>query len=52
MQDIKLFLKRFGSNIIYSNGLIDPYSQMRYEYSFLIYVNLIATRSIDDRSHV
>uniref|UniRef100_A0A7N0UQQ9 Lysosomal Pro-X carboxypeptidase n=1 Tax=Kalanchoe fedtschenkoi TaxID=63787 RepID=A0A7N0UQQ9_KALFE len=25
-QDIKLVLKRFGSNIIFSNGLIDPYS--------------------------
>ncbi|ESQ50148.1 hypothetical protein EUTSA_v10001967mg [Eutrema salsugineum] len=25
-QDIKLILKRFGSNIIFSNGLSDPYS--------------------------
>ncbi|CAJ2659662.1 unnamed protein product [Trifolium pratense] len=25
-QDIKLILKRFGSNIIFSNGLKDPYS--------------------------
>ncbi|CAN6849124.1 unnamed protein product [Brassica oleracea] len=26
IQDIKLILRRFGSNIIFSNGLADPYS--------------------------
>ncbi|KAJ4907980.1 hypothetical protein Rs2_11638 [Raphanus sativus] len=26
IQDVKLILQRFGSNIIFSNGLLDPYS--------------------------
>ncbi|CAH2072131.1 unnamed protein product [Thlaspi arvense] len=26
IQDVKLILRRFGSNIIFSNGLVDPYS--------------------------
>ncbi|WZZ38817.1 hypothetical protein YC2023_035076 [Brassica napus] len=26
IQDVKLILRRFGSNIIFSNGLLDPYS--------------------------
>lgn len=26
MQEVKLILQKFGSNIIFSNGLSDPYS--------------------------